>query len=218
MVRAGLGRDADAAPLALADQLDRAGGRDVLDVEPAAGDLGQADVAGDHDVLGGGGHAAQAEPHRLEPLVHHAADGQLGHLAVLHDHPVEHLRVLRGPGASATAEATGAPSSVKATAPPATSWPSSASSSPLPSLAHGADRDRRSPCRARWAWRTTNSAAAWLSMAGMVLGMQATDGHAAGQRGGGAGGDRLVLLVARLAEVDVDVDQARGRRSAPGRR
>ena len=40
--------------------------------------------------------------------------------------------------------------------------------------------------------------------------------HAAGQRGGGAGGDRLVLLVARLAEVDVDVDQAGADDQAPG--
>ncbi len=41
-------------------------------------------------------------------------------------------------------------------------------------------------------------------------------GHAAGQRGGRAGGDGLVLLVARLAEVDVDVDQARADDHAAG--
>ena len=53
-----------------------------------------------------------------------------------------------------------------------------------------------------------NSAAPWVSIGGIVFGMQATDVTPAGQRGGGAGVDRLVLLVARLAEVDVDVDQA----------
>ena len=41
-------------------------------------------------------------------------------------------------------------------------------------------------------------------------------GHAAGQGGRGAGGDGLVFLVARLAEVDVDVDQARADDHAPG--
>jgi hypothetical protein len=97
MVRARLGRHAHPAPLAFADQLDRAGRRDVLDMEPAAGDLGQADVARDHDVLGRRGHAAEAEPHRLEPLVDHAADGQLGNLAVLHDDAVEHFRVFQRP-------------------------------------------------------------------------------------------------------------------------
>ena len=54
---ASLGGDLDAAPFAFANQLDGPGRRDVLDMEPAAGDLGQADVASDHDVLGGVWHA-----------------------------------------------------------------------------------------------------------------------------------------------------------------
>ena len=41
--------------LPFADEFDGPRGRDVLDVQPAAGDLGQADVAGDHDVLGAAG-------------------------------------------------------------------------------------------------------------------------------------------------------------------
>ena len=130
VVRARLGRDADAAPLPLADQLDGARRRDVLDVQPAAGDLGQADVAGDHDVLGRRGHAARPEPHRLEPLVHHAAAVSSmtwqccmttrSNIFEYYERPPHHA-----------AEATGAPSSVNATAPPSTSWPISASSSPL---------------------------------------------------------------------------------------
>ena len=60
------------------------------------GDLGEADVAGDHDVLGGVWHAGKSQSHRLETLVHDAAHGELGHLAVLHDHAVEHLGVLEG--------------------------------------------------------------------------------------------------------------------------
>ena len=86
---------------------------------------------------------------------------------------------------------------------------------PLASLADGADRDRRWPCRARCAWRTTNSAAAWVSMAGMRVGHAGDRVTPPARAALGAGGDRLVLLVAGLAEVDVDVDQARGRRSCP---
>ena len=60
----------------------------------------------------------------------------------------------------------------------------------------------------------TNSAAMRVSRAGSVFGMQATDVTPAGHGRGGAGGDGLVLLAARFAQVDVHVDQARGRRSA----
>ena len=49
-----------------------------------------------------------------------------------------------------------------------------------------------------------------------VLGMQATEVTPPARAALGAGGDRLVLLVARLAEVDVDVDQARADDHAPG--
>ena len=47
--------------LAAADQIDAAGGGNVQDVQPAAGQLGQRDVAVDHDFLGGGRHAAQPQ-------------------------------------------------------------------------------------------------------------------------------------------------------------
>ena len=63
--------------LAAADQLDAAGSGDVQDVQPAAGELGQGDVAVDHDFLGRGRHAAQAQPHALEAFVHDAAAGQV---------------------------------------------------------------------------------------------------------------------------------------------
>ena len=43
-------------------------------------------------------------------------------------------------------------------------------------------------------------------------------GEAAGHGRGRAAGDGLVFLEARLAEVDVHVDQARARRSCPWRR
>ena len=154
------------------------------------------------------GMPAKPQPHRLEPFVHHAADGQLGHLAMLHDHPVEHLGVFAAPGASATAEATGAPSSVKATAPPATSWPSSASSSPLrPLLTAPTGIDVGLPCPLRL---EHDELGGRLGVDGRDgVGHAGDRGHAAGQGGARAGGDRLVFFVARLAQMDMNVDQAR---------
>ena len=46
-------------------------------------------------------------------------------------------------------------------------------------------------------------------MAGIVLGMQATDVTPPARAAARTGRDRLVLLVARLAQVDVNVDQSR---------
>ena len=106
------------------------------------------------------------------------------------------------------AEATGAPSSVKATAPPATSWPSSASSSPLrPLLTAPTGIDVGLPRPLRLEDDELGGRLGVDRRHG--VGHAGDRGHAAGQGGARAGGDRLVLLVARLAEVDVDVDQAR---------
>ena len=46
-------------------------------------------------------------------------------------------------------------------------------------------------------------------MAGPRVGHARHRSHAAGQGGAGAGGDRLVLFVARLAQMDMNVDQSR---------
>ena len=102
---------------------------------------------------------------------------------------------------------TGEPSSVKATAPPSTRPPISASSTPLRPLV-------RAPIG-----KDIGVAGALGLQVDELGGGLAVDGRlgvghaghrrdAAGQRRGGAGGDGLVLLAARLAQVDVHVDQA----------
>ena len=80
-----------------ADQIDAAGRRDVLDVNPAAGDLGQLDVAEDMDLLGHGRHAADAQGRADEALVHHAAARQVEVFAVVDDRLVEHPAVFERP-------------------------------------------------------------------------------------------------------------------------
>ena len=79
-----------------AHQVDRTGGREVEEVDRRAGQPGERDVAGDHGLLGGGGHARDAEPARPAPLVHGAAGGQAGVLAVLGQGDAEALGVVEG--------------------------------------------------------------------------------------------------------------------------
>ena len=66
---------------------------------PAAGQLGQGDVAVDHDLLGRRRHAAQAQAHALEALVHDAAARQLEVLGVAEHGLVEHAAVFHAPAA-----------------------------------------------------------------------------------------------------------------------
>ena len=92
VVGGGLGGDPHPAGPGRPDQLDRAPGGDVAQVQPAAGQLGQQQVAGDHHLLGGGRPAGQPEHGRHLALVHLGAVGQRGVLGVVGDHRVE------GPG------------------------------------------------------------------------------------------------------------------------
>ena len=96
-MRRGLGGHAHAAALRPAHGIDAAGGRNVHDVHPPAGRLGQGDVAAGHHVFGRGGHAGQPEHQRDQPLVHHAALGQLADFGVVEDRLVEHQAVFERP-------------------------------------------------------------------------------------------------------------------------
>ena len=155
-------------------------------------------------------------PSRIDskPFVHHAADGQLGHLAVLHDHAVEHLGVFEGPAhqgrrgdrGSVVGERDGAAGDELA---------EFGQLFALASLADGADGiDVGLPGPLGL---EHDELGRGLGVdGGHRVGHAGDRRHAAGQGGGRAGGDGLVLLVARLAEVDVNVDQARADDHAPG--
>ena len=64
-----------------------------------AGEPGQGDVAGDHQLLGLGRHAGDAEAARPLALVHVAAGGQAVVLAVLGQRDAEGRARTPGPGA-----------------------------------------------------------------------------------------------------------------------
>ena len=96
-MRRRLGRDRQALLLGPPDQVDRTGGGEVEEVDRRAGQAHQRDVAGDHDLLGGGRHARDAQPARPAPLVHGAPGGQAGVLAVLGQGDPQALGVVEGP-------------------------------------------------------------------------------------------------------------------------
>ena len=151
------------------------------------------------------GIAAQPQAHALDALVHDRALGQLHVLAVAEDGAVEHRQysIARRMISELT---TGEPSSVNATAPPSTRPPISASSAPLRPLVMRADGEDVGVAGALGL--EVDELGRRLAVDGRLgVGHARDAGHAAGQGGGGAGGDGLVLLAARLAEVDVHVDQ-----------
>ena len=94
VVRRDLGGDVDAARLRPADDLDRAGGRDVADVQARADVLGEQHVAGDDRLLGDRRPAAQPEHAGQRALVHLRVLGEPRLLRVLRDDAVERLDVL----------------------------------------------------------------------------------------------------------------------------
>ena len=173
---------------------------------PTAGDLGQADVARDHDVLGRRRHAGESQPHRLEPFMHHAADGQLGDLAMLHDHPVEHLGVFEGP-THQVGRGDRRPIIGERDRPAGDQLAEFRQLFALASLADGPDRkDVRLPGSLSL---EHDELGGGLGVdRGQGVGHAGDGGHPAGQGGTGAGGDGLILLIPGLAEMDVDVDQA----------
>ena len=86
-----LGGDTDAASPGIGDQFDAAAGGDVADVEPAAGEFRQHQVAADDDFLGGGRNPGDTEASRDFAFVH-CAVGEGLVLAVDDDRAVEPSR------------------------------------------------------------------------------------------------------------------------------
>ena len=128
-------------------------------------------------------------------------------LGVVENRLVEHQAVFEGPPQQLGVGERRMPS-LKATAPASTSEPISASSFPSRFLLTQATT-KTLQCRARAAFCWTNSTRRRRVDRRLGVGHAGDRREAAGQRGGGAGLDRLVLLAARLAQLRVHVDQAR---------
>ena len=94
VVRAGLGADLHPGGLGGADDLDRLGGGEVLDVDAGVLVGGEGGVAGDHRRLRDRGDAGEAERRRDRALVHDAVAGELGVLLVQGDRAAAEALVL----------------------------------------------------------------------------------------------------------------------------
>ena len=92
-----LGRDGQALALGRGHEGGRAGGGQVQEVHRAAGEAAQGHVPGQHELLGLGRHAPDAEQARPLPFVHVAPRGQGGVLAVLGQDDAQGGAVLHGP-------------------------------------------------------------------------------------------------------------------------
>ena len=205
----GLGGDPHPAGLGRPDQLDRAAGGDVAQVQAAAGQLGQEQVAGDHHLLGGGRPAGQPEHGRHLALVHLGAVGQRGVLGVVGDHRVEGPGVLERARAAAGPRGSGGRrrrSSRTAAAERAIA-PSSASSLPRwPRVTAPTGNTSTRP--------TSRPAGGHHLDHPGVVGHRVGVGHRADGGVAAEGGrprpglDGLGVLAARLAQVHVQVDQA----------
>ncbi len=73
MVRSGFRGDGQAAPFCECNHFHGMTRRDVRDMKSRAGELGEQDIAGHHDVFGGCRNAAQTETNALDAFVHVAA-------------------------------------------------------------------------------------------------------------------------------------------------
>ena len=97
MMRRDLACDVHAALLAGAHGAQRLPRAHVRDVDVAAGQLGERDVALDHQRLGDAGNPAQAERRRVIALVRDAVALERRVLAVIDDRHAEHAGVLERP-------------------------------------------------------------------------------------------------------------------------
>ncbi len=205
-MRRNLGGDGLPVALGPADQFHAPGRADVLNVIAATDRSIQQQIAGDHELLGLGGNPGQAQLRRHDPRVHRPA-GQSRLLAMLHDAGIEHFGILQG-----LAHDRGVADAHAVVA-----------QGDRPALKHRADL-RQFLALSALGDRSDRKHIGQPHPLGLaqnefdlplVIQRRLGIGHAADgrepprHRRRRAAGDRLLFLVARLAQMHVNVDQPR---------
>ena len=192
--------------MAPADQLDAAGGGEVQEVHPDAGQSHQFDVAVDHQLLGDRRPARQPEAAAARSLVHHRTRGEPGDLAVLGERDPEAVGVLERP---AHEERVLHAVAVVGEDPHAGRGQFGERRQLRPGRPTVIDRrGRTSQSPARSPCRGTKSTTSTQSCVGIGVRHRHDRSEAAERRRTAAGLDRLGLLAAGFAEVACEVDEA----------
>ena len=194
-----------AARLGLPHEPDGAGGREVGDMDVGARELAEQDIARHHRVLGRRGDASEAELGRHRPLVHAAAVAQVRVLGVADHGAAERQRILHRAAVELGVHH----------GPPVVGERDAARLGQLGELGQllpaeppGHGTDWIDADRARGTRLGQDVVRDRAGVVGRLRVRHAADGgEAAGGGGAGAGLDRLLVLVAGLAQVHVHVDE-----------
>jgi hypothetical protein len=189
-----------------ADGLERGGAGDGGGVIAPARQADEAQVALDDDGLGLGRHAGQAEPAGHLALVHHAAEGEIGVLQVMHDEPVEVVGIAEdqphqlgvGEAALAVGEGKGARLAQQA------DLGHLLAGETLRHRRHRVDMDDRGVAGAA----LDEIHQRHIVDSGLGVGHDDDGGDAPGGGGAAGRGERLAMLLAGLAGENLHVDQA----------
>ncbi len=211
VVRSNLGGDGLAVALGLADEFDGAGGGDVLDVVACADAFIEEEIACDHEFLGDGGETGEAEFDGGGAGVHGPA-GKRWFFAVLGEDAAEHFDVLEGfehDGGGSDADAIIG----EADGTGGVHEGHLGEFLPLAALGDGADGKNIAKCGGLGAGMDEADLGVIIE-SGRSVGHAADGGEATRGGGGAASGDGFLGFLAGLAEVNVDVDEARCDREA----
>ena len=193
-----------------ADHLDGARGRDVRDVDPRAGVPGEHDVARDDRLLGDAGPAGQPEPAgHLALVAAGVGAGEARVLRVLGDDAAEGLDVLeRAPHDAGVVDAVAVVGEDPHGRPRARHETELGELGAVEALGHGAHRHHLG--QAAGTAEVEHPLGGFGRVGdGARVGHREDGGVAARCRGRGPGGDGLGVLAAGLAQVHVEVDEAR---------
>lgn len=218
MVRADFGGDADAFGFAFTNERDRAFRGDMRDVKPCPGEFRESDVAGDDEFFGGAGIAVDAECCADFAFVHDRAVGEVVIFAMLDDHAIKCFSVFErrahdlraGDGGSVIGECHRAGMSATATR-HESEFREFQPRSPFCNAAHRKDARFAGILGLQILVRNRRG----IIERGIGVGHDDDGRKSAVYRRSRTGRDGLFRAVARLAEVDMNINEA-GADKLPG--
>ena len=209
-----LAGDVNAGGARLANRGDRPGGGDMRDMQMRARHAGQDHVAGHHRLLRRRGNPAHAQKSGVKPLVHDAAVGEIQILFMGDHRHAQHRRILHRPAHQLPVR-HGLTVIADAHAARGTKIGQLRQLFPFQGPAHRTDRIHPARAIPR---RLGDDHLRYgpLVVRGKGVGHRADSGVAARYGCASSGGDGLLVLLPRLAQVRVQIDESRDDDEARG--